>query len=234
LRREAYSDVLTGLHNRRFLLSQIRNDVAQSRRAYRGPSVFPNRDIVFMMIDLDRFKEINDSHGHGAGDRVLRQYAELVTRQIRESDYVVRWGGEEFLIVARNTESAQCAVIAERLLDAVRAADFVIDDKGTRLKCTCSVGISHFPFLRHLPDVLDWEQIVDIADIAVYMAKALGRDGWVTIHGTDAMPPEQAAATMEHIKSDLRTVIENGWITVEGSYDNLLDAAPEGWRPKNR
>lgn len=229
LQTASVTDPLTGLHNRRFLTSQIRTDVAQSRRAYRGPSVYPNRDIVFMMIDLDHFKEINDTYGHGAGDRVLRQYAQILEDQIRESDYVVRWGGEEFLVVARQAESSQCNVIADRIIREVRGADFVITDDGSMIKCTCSIGVSHFPFLRQSPDSLSWEQIIDIADTAVYLAKALGRDGWVSIQGTEKMEADSGAVIMRWMRDDLAYLVESGRILIDGSFQRVAEAAVEDW-----
>lgn len=227
LQAASVTDPLTGLHNRRFLSTQIRTDVAQTRRAYRGPGEFPNRDIVFMMVDIDHFKGVNDTYGHGAGDRVLRQYADLLNHLMRESDYTVRWGGEEFLIVARQTEASQAHVIARRIMAAVREARFVIDENGNTVSCTCSVGVSHFPFLRQNPDVISWEQIVDISDIAVYMAKKLGRDGWVSIHGTSKMPPDDGRVILDNIRTNLRGLVREGKIEVKSSYDDPLAATPE-------
>jgi len=228
------TDPLTGLHNRRFLVNQIHTDVAQSRRAYRGDAEFPNRDIIFMMIDLDNFKQINDTHGHGAGDRVLRGYAELIGEQIRESDYVVRWGGEEFLVVARQAESSQCDVIANRIIRNARAARFPINEQGDTVPCSCSMGIAYFPFLRDMPDALGWEQIIDVADIAVYLAKALGRDGWIAIQGTESTEISNGVQFLHRLKHGLRELVEAGEIRVTGSFDDPLSASAEGWESKPR
>lgn len=234
LQAASVTDPLTGLHNRRFLVDQIHTDVAQSRRAYRGDAEFPNRDIIFMMIDLDNFKQINDTYGHGAGDRVLRGYAELIGEQIRESDYVVRWGGEEFLVVARQAESSQCDVIANRLIRNAREARFVINDKGDTVACSCSMGVAYFPFLRDNPDALNWEQIIDVADIAVYLAKALGRDGWIAIQGTERTRVENGPEFLHELKHRLQELVAAGEIKLSGSFDDLSGVSPEGWEHKSR
>lgn len=225
------TDPLTGLNNRRYLTTQIHIDVAQARRAYRGPQEYPNRDIVFMMIDLDNFKEINDTHGHGAGDRVLCQYAALLDELMRESDYIVRWGGEEFLVVARQTEASQCSVIAERIVQRVRDMQFLVDEEGTMIDCTCSIGLSHFPFLRDNPELLNWEQVIDVADMAVYMAKDCGRNGWVAIQGLRGPGDDDYEWFMQALRHDLRSLVDNGYVAVESSFDDALGSATDDQPP---
>lgn len=220
------TDPLTGLRNRRFLVNQIETDVAQSQRAYQGPQLYPNRDIVFMMVDLDHFKDINDTYGHLVGDDILRSYAGIIREQLRDSDYVVRWGGEEFLVVARQTEATQLNVIAERMAERAREARFPVDGVPGGLQCTCSIGVSHFPFFRDAPDALSWEQVVDIADTAVYMAKALGRDGWVAIHGDADAVVSDGTAFVRRIKTDLAGLCASAEVRLESSFDDPMRACP--------
>ncbi len=217
LKDAAITDPLTGLHNRRFLLNQITKDIAQTLRAYSGTALFPNRDILFMMCDLDHFKKINDIHGHLVGDYVLRSFAELISKELRESDYMVRWGGEEFLIVARQTEASCCSVVADRVMKAIREARFIPNEGQEPLSCTCSIGISQFPFMPGRPDALSWEQVIDIADTAVYMAKREGRDRWVAIHGTEHADIESSAEFVARIKADTDLLSESGQIRIERS-----------------
>ncbi|NEZ03215.1 diguanylate cyclase [Wenzhouxiangella sp. XN201] len=224
LEAASITDPLTGLHNRRFLMNQIIADIAQSRRAYVGDKEHPNRDIVFMMIDLDNFKQINDEHGHLVGDLVLRGYSDILRRQLRTSDYVVRWGGEEFLVVARQTEAKRLDVIAERMMTEARDAVFEVDGVKGGLRCTCSIGICHFPFVQSEPDAMNWEQIVDVADCAIYMAKRLGRNGWVAIHGTEKARVDDAQEFLRRLKSDLESLVAAGEIVIESSFPNPLDA----------
>lgn len=226
LQEATITDPLTGLHNRRFLVNQITKDIAQSTRAYVRPSVHENRDVIFMMIDLDHFKEINDTYGHLAGDSVLRDYARLISDQLRESDYVVRWGGEEFLVVARQAESSQCNVIAQRMIDAARGFRAKLEGVDERVPCTCSIGVSHYPFVPDQPNALNWEQIVDIADKAVYLAKVWGRDGWVAIHGTERTDIEDDADFVKRLKEDFDDMVGDGKIKVESSFDGKVKGEP--------
>lgn len=229
LEQATVTDPLTGLRNRRFLVSQIESDVAQSQRAYRGEHLYPNRDIVFMMVDLDHFKEINDTYGHLVGDDVLRGYARIIRSQLRDSDYVVRWGGEEFLVVARQTEATQLNVLAERLMERAREARFPVEGIPEGIQCTCSIGVSHYPFLKNAPDAVSWEQVVDIADTAIYMAKDLGRDGWVAIHGDgDSVAASDIAEYVRRIKTDLLALCRSGDVYLESSFDDPARACPGG------
>lgn len=218
LEEASLTDPLTGLANRRYLTRQVATDVAQSRRAYRGDSVLPNRDIIFLMVDIDHFKQINDTWGHLAGDEVLRQFAALLRSEIRESDYVVRWGGEEFLIVARQTEAGLCSIMAERIVNATRAKSFTIDDSGRTIQCTCSVGVSHFPFCQDDPDAFTWEQVLDMADASVYLAKTSGRDGWMAVRNDCKERIADTAAFVTAVKSNPTAMAGQGRIRIEGTH----------------
>lgn len=137
------TDPLTGLKNRRFLTQQIGRDVhfvaEQYRQWLRQPQSAPphNQDLVFILLDVDYFKPVNDTHGHGAGDRLLEQLAVLLQKALRESDYLVRWGGEEFLIVARATGWREAADLVERLRASVERHVFQVGPE-IRLRKTCS------------------------------------------------------------------------------------------------
>lgn len=179
LEQASVTDPLTGLRNRRYLDNQLPHDVAQVDRAYTRHSENPNRDITFLMIDLDHFKRINDDCGHRVGDQILTQFAELLAEQVRESDYVIRWGGEEFLVVARHSERAQAAACAQRIMNAVRGIRFATD-QGEKT-CSCSIGVTSYPAIPERPEALDWEDVIELADAANYIAKEEGRDRWVEI-----------------------------------------------------
>ncbi|MFD0739404.1 diguanylate cyclase [Lysobacter koreensis] len=177
-------DPLTGLKNRRYLavfmpeelarcLRQRRVDADEARDA-RGR----NLDLCLLMVDLDHFKSVNDTHGHAAGDLVLRQVAQVMRAACRESDVVVRWGGEEFLILARNADRDQAQVLAAMVCDAVRAHPFDLGN-GVVLRKTCSLGFSAFPLVPGQPERFGWEAAVELADQCLYAAKNSGRDGWV-------------------------------------------------------
>lgn len=178
LENMSVTDALTGLRNRRFLMQRIDDDVALARRQ--------GTDLVFFLVDIDHFKAVNDQLGHAAGDAVLRQMRGRLEQVFRTSDYVLRWGGEEFLAVARGSSRADGPEIAERLRRAIAEKPFVLDD-GRPLPKTASIGFAAFPM-----DALTWEQVVDLADQALYTAKNSGRNTWVGAPLDEAEPATRA------------------------------------------
>lgn len=186
VRQLSLTDELTGLRNRRFLNFSMTEDVAQTIRNYRDilqgreQRMSVNIDIVFLMIDLDHFKVVNDKHGHLAGDQVLIQMRELLTGCCRDSDTVIRWGGEEFLVVARNACRADQMILAERIRKAVEKYPFEIG-KDQSIHLTCSAGAAVFPLLPKMPEVFCWGRVVELADLCLYAAKRSGRNAWVGI-----------------------------------------------------
>ncbi|WP_373994558.1 diguanylate cyclase [Duganella sp. Leaf126] len=188
------TDQLTGLRNRRYFLRHVDADVAMSLRGYdslqrRGPAEQRDRqvprDLVFYMVDLDHFKQINDRYGHAAGDAVLVQMQARLREVFRESDYLIRWGGEEFMVLARATQRGEAAALAERMRRVVADRDFVLPD-GELLRKTCSIGFACFPFLPEQPRLLSWPQVVELADQGLYIAKRSGRDAWAALYATGA------------------------------------------------
>jgi diguanylate cyclase (GGDEF)-like protein len=184
LRNQSLTDPLTGLRNRRYLGVCMPEDVAKVHRVHRdvvasrNDRVTLNIDLVFLMVDIDHFKSVNDQHGHAAGDRVLQQVAEILRKATRDSDTVVRWGGEEFLVVARNAARRESTILAERIRSQMAEHVFDLED-GTTLQRTCSVGFTFYPFVPDNPNLLPWEQVLDIADHCLFAAKRGGRDAWV-------------------------------------------------------
>lgn len=180
----SYTDQLTGLRNRRFLLQHLEPDISlclrrhEEARRHAGQAVDRATDLLFFMVDLDHFKAVNDRHGHAAGDSVLVQIRERLQEVFRASDYLIRWGGEEFLVVARSIDRDAAAAIAERLRAAFSDRPFMLDD-GTQLWKTCSIGFSFFPFYPEQPHLLSWTQVIELADQGLYVAKHGGRNAWV-------------------------------------------------------
>ncbi|MGV7207943.1 diguanylate cyclase [Oxalobacteraceae bacterium A2-2] len=191
LEEVSLTDQLTGLRNRRFFLQNVDADVAMSLRAYdhglhrqlNECDVAAAKDLVFFMVDLDHFKEVNDRYGHAAGDSILVQMQERLREVFRESDYLIRWGGEEFLVLARATQRDDAHVVAERMRRAVAERDFVLPD-GQPLPRTCSIGFCCFPFLPEQPRLLSWSQVVELADQGLYIAKRSGRNAWAALYST--------------------------------------------------
>lgn len=185
------TDPLTGLRNRRFVLKHIDSDVAQTNRAYldwieNGQSKPAPResDLLFFLIDMDHFKSVNDTYGHAAGDEMLLQIRSLLEKAFRSSDFLVRWGGEEFLVVARFTSREAAPGMAERLRTLI--ADHAFDiGGGQRLHRTCSIGFAAYPFIETQPRLASWSQVVDIADLGLYAAKYTSRNAYVGVCSTD-------------------------------------------------
>jgi diguanylate cyclase (GGDEF)-like protein len=175
LEESSMTDPLTRIHNRRFFSATILADVAQSLRAYAEGDDQSTRDLVFYLIDLDDFKDVNDLHGHDAGDRVLIDTSRRISSAIRNSDVLVRWGGEEFLIVSRYTDRGQAAILAKRVIEAVSGKPFVVGTvKG--LRQTCSIGWAAFPWLEENVEAMGYEEVLKYADRALYRAKKAGKN----------------------------------------------------------
>jgi diguanylate cyclase (GGDEF)-like protein len=172
----SFTDPLTGLNNRRFLTSTIRPDVVQAIRNHREPMGDPGRrDLVVYLLDLDHFKRLNDRAGHDAGDAVLVETARRLRRVVRASDLAVRWGGEEILVVSRWTDRETGAFLAERLLEAVGGEPFRTGADRTST-VTCSLGWAPFPWSAEDPDAVLFEEVLSLADHALYLAKREGRN----------------------------------------------------------
>ena len=128
---------------------------------------------ALMMVDVDHFKHINDTYGHGAGDAVLREIAHRLREILRETDMIVRWGGEEFLAFLPSVPRASLDEVARRLLTGIPAR--TIDYQGTALSVQVSIGFAPFP-LAPGAGVVSWERAVNIVDMALYLAKGHGRN----------------------------------------------------------
>lgn len=163
IRKLAYHDALTGLPNR--FLFHDRLSMAMARAARSGTSV------AVIMLDLDKFKEVNDSLGHTVGDLLLKAVSERLVRIMRRGDTVARMGGDEFMIIATDIKNIDGAgVVGKKIVEAVRNP---FDCDGRRLSITTSLGIALFSEHGTNPETL-----VQRADIAMYRAKHLGRDRW--------------------------------------------------------
>lgn len=177
LEEASLTDPLTGARNRRFFYSTIAADANQANRAYyseiEGYSR-DHRDLVFYLIDLDHFKDVNDAHGHDAGDEVLVHAAQRLARVVRQSDFLIRWGGEEFLVVCRAAERKDAAIFAERILAAVGREPFSIAG-GKKVSKTCSVGWAPYPWEPGVAE-LSVDEVLKLADRGLYRAKERGRN----------------------------------------------------------
>jgi diguanylate cyclase (GGDEF)-like protein/PAS domain S-box-containing protein len=161
LREHATRDPLTGLFNRRYMEDSLTREVAEATRARRPLSV--------LIVDVDLFKQVNDTYGHLAGDRLLQALAELLTADTRGGDIVSRYGGEEFVVILPGATAATAAKRAEGW--RAEFASLKVRYQGTAMQGTLSIGIAAFSEHGHTP-----EELLHAADRALYQAKATGRD----------------------------------------------------------
>ncbi|WP_242482130.1 GGDEF domain-containing protein [Thiocystis violacea] len=161
LRDSSLRDAMTDLNNRRFLEQYVDTLIASARRR--------NSPLALLMIDLDYFKMVNDSYGHDVGDSVLKGLADVLKQSVRTSDILVRFGGEEFLIVLQEADGDNAVMVAEKI--RARVADFKFHIAGGMLQKTVSIGVAVFP-----DDSETFWQTLKYADVALYRAKDDGRN----------------------------------------------------------
>lgn len=218
LERLSITDPLTGLKNRRFLEFSIAEDLARIRRSFQTlPSDWHSlpeetANISFLVIDIDHFKLINDSFGHAAGDQILRQMGSILSSTVRESDTSVRWGGEEFLIIARNPKGSDSAVLAERIRKRMESTSFCLAD-GQKIQMTCSLGFASWPFFGHEPEAVGWQEVLDLADRCLYLAKNSGRNAWIGL----AVRSEYRGRTEYSVLNDFRAAEAAGILEIQSS-----------------
>jgi diguanylate cyclase (GGDEF)-like protein len=223
------TDPLTGLRNRRFFMQHVEQYTAETVRAHFDAGLSPptdsNQDLVFFMVDLDHFKFVNDTYGHNAGDMLLKQAVTRLSNAIRDSDELIRWGGEEFLLVARKSNRKDAPVLAERLRAAIAASPFELGE-GRLLERTCSVGFAAFPLRVGMPERPSWESVVELADQALYVAKSSGRNGWLGVSGA-----QQATGDMleSQLAKGLHSLVEQGLCEIQHSF---ADSAELIWGEK--
>ena len=235
LQEISFTDALTGVWNRRYLEEILAAEAGQVLRNYeraRGGDIrkLDHRDLVFIMVDVDFFKQVNDLHGHPAGDRFLQRVAERLTKVVRKSDVLVRWGGEEFLIMSRSADPAGTPAFCERILDIMASEPFDLGH-GVRVRKTCSVGWAPFPWSRRAYEALCAEETIELADSALYRAKAGGRNQGVGILPSDGAAETPNAITLEALQSDngvlTRTVkVKNSGGGPQAFAENVLSNEP--------
>jgi diguanylate cyclase (GGDEF)-like protein len=203
-------DSLTGLFNRHYFYDQVvprhhrkAGPAAPDRRS--GPD--GRTGGVFLLLDVDRFKSINDSLGHAAGDVVLKSVAARLGATLREQDVLIRWGGEEFLAYLPGIGTDEARQVCARVLAAVGGTPIAIDER--ELFVTISIGFCPKPLV---PGDIDpeWEQLVHLADLCLYVAKQSGRNQAVGIADAGMLAPAVIAAA----DADLRQAAADGLVTL--------------------
>jgi diguanylate cyclase (GGDEF)-like protein len=224
LAEASLTDSLTGLRNRRFLFEHISKDADLVRRRYIAQNQGDEArtfDLSFMMIDLDCFKSINDTCGHAAGDLVLLGVRSVLEKTCRSSDVLIRWGGDEFLLVGRDNDPTHVAALAERVRAEIESTTFDIGE-GQIARTTCSIGYACYPFVRSEPDLFGWEDILGLADAALYSAKDR-RNAWVGYLSTQQPPPVELARSA---RIDPERLLEEGALHITSSEPGLEREPP--------
>jgi diguanylate cyclase (GGDEF)-like protein len=176
----SYTDSMTGIFNYRYFYKRLNEEILRARRY--------EREIALVILDIDNFKSFNDNYGHQAGDLILKQLTDLITRTIRSIDVVSRYGGEEFCIIMPDTSIGNCTVFIERLRSQIAESQFVSNyfPKGSSI--SISVGGAVYPHHATTPD-----RLIYCADMALLKAKSLGRNRAIMFEAeltTDAHPAE--------------------------------------------
>jgi diguanylate cyclase (GGDEF)-like protein len=166
LEKESITDSLTGLYNRRYLDRRLEEELARAKR-YALP-------LSILLVDIDHFKNVNDTYGHQAGDLVLSYLGKLVLNAVRTSDIAARYGGEELLVIAPNTPIVPAGALAERLRHHIESHELVLTSESSKrqsIHITVSIGVA-----VSTPRIDDIKKIVHEADAALYRAKQEGRN----------------------------------------------------------
>jgi diguanylate cyclase (GGDEF)-like protein len=229
LARLSITDPLTSLKNRRYLEEKIKEDISLIERAIYKQDRSPARSsqtpyflLGIFILDIDHFKKVNDLYGHKAGDTVIVEIARLLHDMLRNSDTIVRWGGEEFLVITRQTEMDNSFEMAERIRKRIEEYTFKIDENIVINK-TVSIGFAHFPFIPGDTKSVHWTQVISLADSALYIAKKNGRNLTVGIKAGQRSLEIDAKV----ITADITLGIEMDYLELLSSKKNLKTPQPK-------
>ena len=221
LKEAVMKDPLTGLMNRRYMFDveerKIRRFIESRDRKIHlldNRNMFEKNDIVYgvIMMDIDHFKRVNDLYGHDAGDMVLKGVAEVMQESVRADDILIRWGGEEFLIVLKNIPLNKMLEVVKKIRKAIEKRPFTTQG-GTTIWITVSMGVVFLPFFAADPKALAFENIITLADMGLYHSKDNGRD-----MATFVVPGEKMPQTPEDVSGMLSSsefARINGFYTFE-------------------
>jgi diguanylate cyclase (GGDEF)-like protein len=175
LQELSLTDMLTGLRNRRYFAEVVEDELRLLKRRFdeRCSNGDPNRDAIFFLLDLDRFKTVNDLFGHAGGDAVLQETARRLVALLRRTDRLIRWGGEEFLVVSLDCQRSEASELAARILSAISSEPYPIGPEGG-IRITTSIGWAAYPFSVDGAEPHP-EDVVRLADRGLYRAKRAGR-----------------------------------------------------------
>lgn len=221
LKEAVMKDPLTGLMNRRYMFEveerKIRRFIESRDRKIHlldNRNMLEKNDIVYgvIMMDIDHFKRVNDIYGHDAGDMVLKGVAQIMQDSVRADDILIRWGGEEFLIVLRNIPVKKMFEVAKKIRKAIEKHPFAVQS-GSTIWVTVSMGVVFLPFFASEPKLLTFENIITLADMALYHSKNNGRDMATFVVPGKNVPEKQEDVVCMLGSSEFAAV--NGFYTFE-------------------
>ncbi|MES2261531.1 MAG: GGDEF domain-containing protein [Pseudomonadota bacterium] len=215
LKAQSSLDPLTSLYNRRHFQEFMRSHNQVERRGSGGEEIVG----ALFLLDVDHFKHVNDSYGHAAGDIVLKMIAENLRIALRETDMIVRWGGEEFLAFLPAIPRSGVEEIARRILLCISSQ--VIEYQDKKFSVNVSVGFAPFPLIPG-DTPLPWERAVNLVDMALYLAKAHGRNRAYGVRGFDNF----SQTSMEAIEQDLERAWRAGYVDLSIVLGNSPDRPP--------
>lgn len=193
-------DPLTGLYNRRYMMQFMERC-----------GIPTNINKLMMLIDIDHFKQVNDQHGHNAGDQILQQFGNILSEQCRDTDVAIRYGGEEFLLIFHDTNEQAACRIAERIRDRVENYHFIHDQGNIRL--TTSLGFFSFKPEDTRDAENNWNHCINIADLALYASKRSGRNTWIGLQwpeGNQNIPlPTESTDIPRYLADQKLTVLSH-------------------------
>lgn len=207
--RLSLADTLTHLGNRRYLEQHIGRELSLLERLRHAD---PDLALGIYLFDIDHFKAINDRYGHGAGDDVLVELSRRIEAATRGVDLLVRWGGEEFLLVARVDSRDRCAQLADRILGAVGGEPFKLGGHGS-IAVTCTIGAVACPFIEG-DNTPIWNDLVGIADQALYLGKQSGRNRWVIVENQRIRTAQEVSSLLNR---PLRETAGEGLVSLRTS-----------------
>jgi diguanylate cyclase (GGDEF)-like protein len=217
------SDQLTGAHNRRFL---------QKFLSLEFDNVKPNTKTKFgfIVVDPDHFKQVNEVHGHKAGDTVLKQFIQIIKKACQPSDWVIRLGSEEFLVVSRAAHISDITQLSEKIRTDIDKHVFDIAD-GITLRKTCSIGAVSYPFYENDIDKFSWEQVITLANVALYTAKNNNRNAWIYLYPNNS----QQIIDYQELTTNVSTYIDNGLLKCKTSLAQVdFVSTKNSWPPSKK
>ena len=220
LEETSLTDPLTGLRNRRFVYETVYEEAVALTRRW----AYTRRYWGVIVLDIDHFKSFNDRFGHEAGDSVLWYFARVLKAVLRDDDQVIRWGGEEFLIILKDLDPDQLSHLASRIVESVYALPFPLrrvenqdDAADTEEDCrlmlpgepsarvSTSLGCCLFPFVPNHPERVVFAEAIKLADIGLYRAKKEGRNRWSLVQAGPEICHEEETDSREGIAGDWET-----------------------------